>query len=82
MAGRIPTVHRCSVTGGLTGESAYKWAMFLADEYSFDYDSPLMYDVFKSMADSLAPVKGKAIPSSFHSNRLEQEITKWTQSTD
>lgn len=82
MAGRIPTVHRCFVSGGLTGDSAYKWAMFLADEYSFDSDNPLMYDVFKSMADSLAPVNGKATPSSFHSNRLEQEILKWTRSTD
>jgi len=82
VASKIPTVHRCPMTGGVTGESAYKWAMFLADEYSFDDDNPLMYDVFYSMAESLKPVKGKATPASVHSNRLEKEILKWTQSTD
>lgn len=79
---RIPAVQRCSISGGLTGESAYKWAKFIADEYLFDPDNPLMYDVFTSMAESLEPKKGKPVVSSFHSNRLEQEISKWTQSTD
>lgn len=82
MAGKIPTVQRCQMTGALTGESAYKWAMFLADEYSFDSDDPLLYDVYKAMAESLRPVKGKATVASFTSKRLEKEILKWTQSTD
>jgi hypothetical protein len=82
VAGKIPTVHRCLMTGALTGESAYKWAMFLADEYSFDSDDPLLYDVFKAMAESLEPKPGKASVASFTSHRLEKEILKWTQSTD
>lgn len=81
MASKIPTVQRCQMTGGLTGESAYKWAMFLADEYLFDSDDPLLYDVYTAMAEGLRPVKGKATPASVHSNRLEKEILKWTQST-
>jgi hypothetical protein len=82
MNGKIPTVQRDMISGGLTGESAYKWALFIADEYSFDSDDPLLYDVFKSMAESLEPKPGKATVSSFHSNQLEKEILKWTQSTD
>ena len=82
MAGKIPTVQRCQMTGALTGESAYKWAKFIADEYLFDPDNPLMYDVFKAMAESLEPKKGKPVVASFHSKRLEKEILKWTQSTD
>jgi len=82
MNGKIPTVQRCPLNGGLTGESAYKWALFIADEYSFDSDDPLLYDVFKSMAESLEPLKGKATVASFHSNKLEKEILKWTQSSD
>lgn len=82
MNGKIPTVQRCPISDGLTGESAYKWALFIADEYLFDSDNPLLYDVFKSMAESLEPVEGKATVSSFHSNTLEKEILKWTQSTD
>ena len=82
MASKIPTVHRCQMTGGLTGESAYKWAMFLADEYLFDSDDPLLYDVYTAMAEGLRPVKGKATVASFCSFMLEKEIEKWTQSTD
>lgn len=82
MNGKIPTVQRCPLNGGLTIESAYKWAMFVSEQYLFDSDDPLLYDVFKSMAESLQPKPGKASVASFHSNRLEKEIQKWTQSTD
>lgn len=78
MAGKIPTVHRCPINGGLTGESAYKWARFIADEYLFDPDNHLLYDTFTVMAESLRPVEGKASAASFHSLMLEQEIEKWT----
>ena len=80
MNGKLPSVHRCPVSGGLTGESAYKWASFIADEYLFDSTAPLMYDVFKSMAESLTPAPGKPTVASFHSTRLEKEILKWTAS--
>ena len=82
MNGKIPTVQRCPLNGGLTGESAYKWAVFVAEQHLFDSDDPLLYDVFQSMAESLAPAKGKALVASFHSNTLEQEILKWTQCSD
>ena len=78
--GKIPSVHRCPMTGGLTGESAYQWALFLSDEYSFDNDNPLMYYVFYSMVESLKPVEGKATVASFCSSMLEKEIEKLTTS--
>ena len=78
MAGKIPTVHRDALNGGLTGESAYKWAKFLADEYSFDADDPLLYDRFKSMEESLEPKDGKAVVASFSSRLLEEHIEKWS----
>jgi len=79
MAGKIPSVHRCTVTGGLTGESAYKWAKFIAEEYLFDPDNHLLYDTFTAMAESLEPKKGKAVVASFTSKRLEDEIAKWSK---
>lgn len=79
MASRIPTTVRCPVTGGLTGESAFKWCCFLAEEYLFDYDDPLLYDTFSAMAESLKPADGKAQVASYHSKRLENEIEKWSK---
>lgn len=79
MNGRIPSVHRCPVSGGLTGESAYKWAKFIAEEYLFDPDNHLLYDTFTAMAESLEPKKGKAVVASFTSKRLEAEIAKWSK---
>jgi hypothetical protein len=82
MANKIPTVHRCPINGGLTGESAYKWARFVADEYLFDPDNHLLYDTYTVMAEGLRPVKGKPTAASFNSAMLEKEIAKWTRSTD
>lgn len=79
MAGKIPTVHRDALNGGLTGDSAYKWALFVADEYLFDPEHHLLYDTFTAMAQSLKPAKGKAQVASFHSQALEAEIEKWSK---
>jgi len=82
MAGKIPTVQRCAIAGGLTGSSAYEWAKFLAEEYDMDSTQPLMYDVFKAMEESLEPKEGKPVVACFSSSTLEKEIKKWTHSTD
>ena len=78
--GKIPTVVRNEFGGGLTGDCAYKWALFLAENYSFDFDDPLLYDRFMSIADSLEPKPGKPVVASFHCKDLEEEILKWTTS--
>lgn len=75
--GKIPSVHRNELSGGLTGESAYKWAVFLAENYLFDNDDPLLYDRFRSIAESLEPKPGKPVVASFHCKDLEKEIKKW-----
>jgi len=78
--GRIPSVHRNKLGGGLTGESAYKWAVFLAENYLFDNNDPLLYDRFQSIAETLEPKPGKPVVASFHCKDLEEEIKKWITS--
>lgn len=65
---------------GLTGESAYHWALFLANEADMRNDI-VAYDKWKSAADSLRPVPGKAIPASVHYPALEDEIKKYEART-
>lgn len=61
---------------GLTGECAYLWALFLANEADFagDYTN---YDKFRSIADSLKPQVGKPVPASVHHHELEQAIERY-----
>jgi len=76
--GKLPSVERSRFSGGLTGDCAYKWAMFLSENYLFDNDDPLLYDRFRSIAESLEPKQGKPVVASFHCKDLEKEIEKWT----
>ena len=50
---------------GLTGECAYLWACFLANEADMA-DDTFGYDKWKSMVDDLAPKQGKPIPAAVH----------------
>lgn len=75
--GKIPSVQRNSIAEGLTGDCAYQWALFLAENYLFDNDDPLLYDRFRSIAESLEPKPGKPAVASFHCKDLEKEIEKW-----
>ena len=68
-----PIIERCPTTGGLTGQSAYEWAVFLAEEADFD-DDPLLFDRFSSIAETLKPSKGKPGAHSFHCKDLEDAI--------
>ena len=76
--GKLPSVKYDVVSGGLTGACAHKWAVFLAENYLFDNDDPLLYDRFRSIAESLEPKQGKPVVASFHCKDLEKEIEKWT----
>ena len=73
---KVPYIERAYGGMGLTGECAYLWAMFLANEADM-VDDYIKYDKFKAMAEQLAPKDGKAIPASVHYPALEEEITKY-----
>lgn len=61
---------------GLTGECAYLWALFLANEADMS-DDYINYDKFKAIAEQLAPKEGKAIPTAVHITTLEEAIANY-----
>jgi hypothetical protein len=73
---KVPYIERSYGDSGLTGECAYLWALFLANEADMA-DDYVNYDKFKSVAEQLAPKEGKAIPASVHYPALEEEISKY-----
>ena len=73
---KVPYVERCPMSGGLKGECAYLWALFIANEADMDGDY-VTHDRFKTIADQLAPKKGVPIPSSVHYSDLENVIAKY-----
>ena len=74
--GKIPYVERCYIGGGLKGECAYLWALFLANEADMANDI-VAYDKYKTIVDQLAPTPGKALPSSVHYVALEEAIKSY-----
>ena len=73
---KLPYIERCSMSSGLTGECAYVWACFIANEADMDGDY-VTYDEFKTIADQLAPKPGKPTPSSVHYQALEDKIQEY-----
>jgi len=73
---KVPYIERAYGDTGLTGECAYLWAMFLANEADME-DDYIAYDKFKAMAEQLAPQDGKPIPASVHYPALEEAIEKY-----
>jgi hypothetical protein len=73
---KVPYVERDYVGGGLKGECAYLWALFLANEADMSGDV-VAYDRYKALVDELAPKPGKAVPSSVHFAALEEAIEKY-----
>ena len=63
---------------GLTGECAYLWALFLANEADMA-DDYINYDKFKAIAEQLAPKKGKATPYAVHISALEEAIENYAR---
>lgn len=76
--GKIPYVEYTYGGMGLTGECAYLWACFLANEADMDNDV-IAYDKWTALAETLRPQQGKAMPASLHCSYLEDEIKKYTQ---
>jgi len=61
---------------GLTGECAYLWACFLANEADMADDN-FEYSKWKSMADSLAPKRDRPIPAAVYYADLEEAMEKY-----
>ena len=62
---------------GLTGECAYLWVCFLANEADME-DDTFAYAKWKTMMDELAPKQGKPIPAAVYYNDLEEAINQYT----
>ena len=77
---KVPYVERPKMwegTGiGLTGECAYLWALFLANEADMA-DDTFEYSKWKSMADDLAPKQGKPTPAAVYYYDLEEAMEKY-----
>jgi hypothetical protein len=73
---KVPYVERAYLGTGLTGECAYLWACFLANEADMA-DDTFAYAKWKSMADDLAPKQGKPTPAAVHFSDLEDAIKKY-----
>lgn len=73
---KVPYVERAYMGTGLTGECAYLWACFLANEADMA-DDYIAYDKWKTIVEQLQPKQGKAIPASVHYHALEEAIKKY-----
>ena len=75
---KIPYIERSYGDSGLTGECAYLWALFLANEADME-DDTFGYAKWKTMADELAPKKDKPTPAAVYYNDLEEAIERYTK---
>ena len=73
---KVPYIERSYEGVGLTGECAYLWACFLANEADM-VDDYIAFDKWKTIMEQLQPKDGKAIPSSVHYHALEEAISKY-----
>lgn len=74
---KLPYIERSPMSGGLTGECAYLWAVFLAHEADMR-DDYIEYDKYKTIADQLTPKQGVPMPASVHYTELENAIARYT----
>ena len=75
---KVPYVERGYDDSGLTGECAYLWALFLANEADME-DDTFGYAKWKTMADELAPKRDKPTPAAVYYNDLEEAIARYTK---
>tara|TARA_S200002703_G_C3763074_1_gene234915 strand:- start:72 stop:308 length:237 start_codon:yes stop_codon:yes gene_type:complete len=74
---KVPYIERSYGDSGLTGECAYLWALFLANEADME-DDTFGYSKWKSLAEQLAPAEGKPMPAVVHYAELEDAIARYT----
>ena len=75
---KVPYVELGYDDSGLTGECAYLWALFLANEADME-DDTFGYSKWKSTAEQLAPADGKPMPAVVHYAELEDAIARYTK---
>jgi len=63
---------------GLTGECAYLWALFLANEADME-DNTFEYAKWKTMVDELTPKPGKPVPAAVYYYDLEEKMKKYVK---
>jgi hypothetical protein len=73
---KVPYIERAYGSSGLTGQCAYLWALFLANEADME-DDYIAYDKFKAIAEQLTPKEGMAIPACVHYPALEEAMEKY-----
>lgn len=73
--GKLPPVQRDGIAGGLTGECALQWCLFLCEEADMIGDT-FGYSRFKSLAETLM---SHPRPASFSCRDLEEAIKAWTK---
>jgi len=71
--GKLPPVERDYVGGGLKGDCAYIWALFLKNEADMADDS-LEFSKWAAIEEQLRPRPGTPTPSSVHYADLENAI--------
>ena len=71
-----PYIERPYGDSGLTGECAYLWALFLANEAEID-GHITNFDKFTAIAETLKPQAGKATPAAVHYSALEDAIKRY-----
>ena len=62
---------------GLTGDSAYLWALFLANEADMAEDY-VAYDKWRQIVDCLKPQPNMPVTSSFYCKDLMDEIERYS----
>jgi len=75
---KLPPIERPYLNSdqGLTGESAYLWALFLMNEADMN-DDHLEYSTWKDIVDTLKPAKGKPIPAAVYIHDLEEALENY-----
>lgn len=74
---KVPYVERAYDGGGLTGECAYLWALFLRNEADME-DDQISYSKWQAIVETLEPKSGKPVPASVHYADLEDAVEKYT----
>jgi len=72
--GKVPTVQRDALTGGLMYESAIEWYRFLADEALFEEGDAAKSDHYISQAEAMSHGPQGGV---INSRVLEEEIKRW-----
>lgn len=78
ITGKLPPIERSIMGFGLTGDSAYKWALFLKNESEME-DDPFEFSKWAAIEESLRPRPNKPVPASVSYGALEDAIKRYVK---